>query len=57
MAAGSEHVSYKKYGVKQVCSGCGRKLRGVGDEPALWFRTLPTRGVWGQCCFNQGAKT
>ncbi len=54
MAAGSESVSFKKYGVKHTCYGCQRKLGPVGSEP-LWFRTVPTPAVYGHCCWTKAA--
>ncbi len=55
MAAGSEAVSFKKYGVQPVCAGCGRKLI-KKDEPAMWFVGLPMPAVYGSCCWGQATR-
>ncbi len=54
MAKGSEAVSFKKYAVKAVCSGCGRKLV-KAHEPAMWFQGHPFRAVYGPCCWSIAA--
>ncbi len=54
MASGSEAVSFKKYGVKPVCSGCGRKLV-KKNEPAMWFVGFPAPAVYGIECFKAAA--
>ncbi len=53
MAQASENVSFKKYGVKPVCSGCGRKLERA--EP-LWFTTIPKPAVYGRECFKEATQ-
>lgn len=54
-AAPSRPPNCKQYGVRPICSGCGRKLV-IKDEMALWFVGHPTRGVYGQCCWAKAAK-
>lgn len=53
MAAPSEKVTFKSYGVQPKCYGCGRRLL-LAD--ARWFVGIPRRAVYGDCCFPQGAK-
>jgi len=53
-AAPSRKPTFKDYGVKPVCSGCGRKLV-AKDEPAMWFASNPGR-VFGLCCWKLAAK-
>lgn len=47
-------MTFAKYGVKPVCSGCGRRLV-AKEEPALWFVGFPRRAVYGMCCFAKAA--
>jgi hypothetical protein len=48
MAAPSRPPTFKQYGVKPSCNGCGRRLR--ADEN-LWFQAHPVPAVWGfSCC-------
>ncbi len=54
MAEGSEQVSFKKYGVQAVCSGCGRKLV-KKNESCMWFVGHPRPAVYGYCCWTKGA--
>jgi hypothetical protein len=52
MAAHSRPATFKGYGVKPVCSGCGRK---VSLAEPLWFTEYPRAGVFGRECFKAAA--
>ena len=47
MAAPSRPPTFKAFGLRPYCSGCGRRL--TPTEP-LWFQGHPFRAVWGWCC-------
>jgi hypothetical protein len=51
----SRKPTFKEYGVKAVCSGCGRKLV-AKNEMALWFVGHPGKDVFGLCCWGKAAK-
>ena len=54
MAEASRKPTFKGYGVKPICGGCGRKLAAT---EALWFRFVPPpRAVYGRCCLEAAAK-
>jgi hypothetical protein len=53
VAAPSRPATFKGYGVKPRCYGCGRKLT-LSEH--LWFTGYPKAGVFGECCFKVAAR-